>query len=257
MKVPFGVPDETPPSKDRVKPPAGYECDGPLVVWGGGMWDWLRPDLVVEAWPEVLKSHPNAILAFPGTEHPNPHVPEMSAVKRVRKLAKELGVLESLRFGGWLDRDDYLALLVHATCGVSAHAPGLEARYAARTRFLDAIWVGLPMVVTAGDEYAEYIADHDLGEVVGDYSPVSFARALRRTIESGASNLQDRIATVRRSLSWKKMAQPLLKWAQEPVSSHGPGAQFFQSAIGEPSPQGRPSDLVSLLKRLKDRLSRG
>ncbi len=254
--VPFGIPDEPPPAPDTLSMPKGYETDGPLVVWGGGMWDWLRPELVVEAWPSLLESHPNAVLAFPGTEHPNPHVPEMAAVKRVKKLSVELGVQDHMRFGGWLARREYLGLLARSACGVSAHAPGLEARYAARTRFLDAIWMGLPMVVTEGDEYAEYIADRGLGEVVRETGPKAFAAALRRTIDSGKESLQDRITNVRRSLSWQKQAQPLLKWADDPKITHGPGLEFFRNTAGETSPRGRPSDPGSLLRRLLSRLSR-
>jgi hypothetical protein len=254
--VPFGLPNDPPPSKDQMKPPEGLEGKWPLVVWGGGMWDWLEPEIVVSAWPEVLKRYPSAILAFPGTEHPNPHVPVMAAVGRVRKIAKELNVLDSIFFGRWFPREEYLGLLANASCGVSAHSPGLESRYAARTRYLDAIWMGLPMVVSEGDEYADYIADHKLGVVVRESNPSDFAQGMLRILETGRGNMADNFARARQRLTWRRMAAPLIEWAEEPRPAHDQGGQFFQDVAGRATPRERPSDVVSLVRRIIAKISR-
>ncbi len=255
--VPFGLPDSSPPSPDQAPLPDGYEPDRPLVVWGGGMWDWLNPELVVRSWPDVIKARPDALLVFPGTEHPNPHVPVMASVGRVRKLAKELGVIDHLRFGRWLERKEYIGLLAHAGCGVSAHARGLEARYAARTRFLDAIWMGLPMVVTEGDEYSEFLAARGLGEVVRSTEADVFANAVVRVLDSGKHSYDERFVEARTELTWSRMAGPLIKWAETPRKTHGTGMEFFRATVGDAAPRGRPGDLGSLLKRLVSKLSRG
>jgi glycosyltransferase involved in cell wall biosynthesis len=254
--VPFGIPNEQPSSMEHAPLPEGLDPKEPLVVWGGGMWDWLEPEIVVSAWPEVLKRYPSARLVFPGTEHPNPHVPVMAAVGRVRKKAKELGVLESLYFGRWLPRGEYLNLLASASCGVSAHSPGLEAHYAARTRYLDAIWIGLPMVVSEGDEYAEYVASHKLGVVVRESNPTDFANGIIRVLVDGKASLAENFTRARQRLSWRRMAAPLVEWAREPRLTHGPGSEFFQAVAGRATPRGRPADIYSLIRRIISRVKR-
>jgi hypothetical protein len=255
--VPFGLPSDPPPPKTDTPLPEGLQSAGPLVVWGGGMWDWLEPEIVVSAWPEVLKRHPNARLVFPGTEHPNPHVPVMRAVGRVIKIATELGVLDTVYFGKWFPRNEYLGLLANASCGVSAHSPGLESRYAARTRYLDAIWMGLPMVVSEGDEYADYISNHKLGVVVIESNPSDFAQGILRILETGRASLDENFARARQRLTWKRMAAPLVDWARDPAITHGPGSEFFQVVAGRAVPRGRPSDPMSIMRRIIARINKG
>jgi len=254
--VPFGLPAEPPPSADDLPIPDILPSDGPLVVWGGGMWDWLRPEIVVRAWPEVLASYPTARLAFPGTEHPNPHVPDMASVRRVRKLAEDLGIHETVVYGRWLPRDEYLGLLARADLGVSAHAPGLEARYAVRTRILDSVWMGVPMVVSGGDEYSDLIAQRELGLVVEAPDPSAFAKAMVHVLRNGRGAYAAAFSRARAELTWRRLARPLTLWASAPRSTHGPGAEFFRQTLGRLSPRERPSDLRSLLARLVARLRR-
>ncbi len=254
--VPFGIPDQAPPSADQLPLPDEYRTSGPMVVWGGGMWDWLKPEIVVRAWPEVLAEFPQARLAFPGTEHPNPHVPRPESVDRVRRLSKELGVADTLIFGKWLARDEYLGLLAHSACCVSAHSEGLEARYAVRTRFLDAIWMGLPLVVSDGDEYSGYIAENGLGVVVPASDPSGFGKAIIQVLRSGRGAYGESFVRARGEFTWSRMAAPLTTWATSPRITHGAGASFFSDSVGRPSPRNRPRDLDALMRRLISKLKR-
>ncbi len=56
--------------------------------------------------------------------------------------------------GAYEQRADWL---LEADCVLSAHADHLETRFAFRTRLLDAIWAGLPIVCTGGDDLAEQV----------------------------------------------------------------------------------------------------
>ena len=181
----------------------------------------------------------------------------MAAVGRVRKIATELGVMDSIYFGRWFPRNEYLGLLGNASCGVSAHSPGLESRYAARTRYLDAIWMGLPMVVSEGDEYADYIADHKLGVVVRESNPSDFAQGILRILANGKSSMAENFTRARQRLTWKRMSGPLIEWAKDPKSTHGPGSRFFRDVAGKESPRGRPNDPLSLVRRVITKISRG
>jgi len=252
--VPFGLPSTTPPSPDMVKVPDVYKNNSPIIVWGGGLWDWLRPELPVSAMPKILEIYPDARLVFPGTRHPNPHIPEPESLKRVKQLAKNLGIEKSLIYGSWLPRDEYIGLLTVATCGVSAHNPGLETRYAVRTRFLDAFWTGLPMVVSGGDEYSALISQYGLGKVIDSNVPDEFADAIIDIIKKGRGSFSGNFDRIRINHTWEKTSRPLVEWLKSPRLTHGKGASFFHDTLGETSPRTRPNDLGSLMTRVLSRL---
>ena len=71
------------------------------------------------------------------------------------------------------------AWLLQADCAVAAHHDHLETRFAHRTRLLDCLWAGLPVVCTRGDELAERIERDDLGATVASRRiPRALAAAL-------------------------------------------------------------------------------
>lgn len=252
--VPFGidpVPDPVPEIPEQYAPLSG----GKMIVWGGGMWDWLRPDIVVSAMPAVLKKFPDAHLVFPGTRHPNPHVPAMKNVKLCADLAKKLGIEKHVSFGSWLDRTEYLGLLAHADVGVCAHSGGLESAYAVRTRFMDSIRMGLPQVVSGDDEYSRYMNEYGVGKIVDSSDPEIFARTVCDVLSAGKDVFFAGFEAARSDLSWEKVAEPLVKFAKNPRLTHGHGVEFFSGTIGVVSPRSKPSDLKSLIHRLKDKLS--
>ena len=254
--VPFGVPNDEPPNISREKIPAEFHCEGVSIIWNGGMWEWLKPEMIVKAMPSVLVKYPNAKLFFPGTAHPNPHIPRMSVVGRVKELVKELGISKSVVFGDWLEREQYLALLSHSDVSVSAHARGLESQYAVRTRFSDSIWLGVPMVVSCGDEYSRLVREYELGEVIEDNDPEKFAGGIIKAVSTGKEAYKGGFEKARKELSWENTAKPLREWAKNPVVTHGNGSEFFTETVGMPSHGKRPNDFRSLLKRLGDKMRR-
>ena len=107
-------------------------------------------------------------LFFQGTKHPHPGVPEMAIVGESRALASELGALDTSVFfnTSWVDYSERENYLTEADAGVSTHFSHIETTFSFRTRILDYLWAELPMVVTAGDHFAELSAAEKLGVVV-------------------------------------------------------------------------------------------
>ena len=85
-----------------------------------------------------------------------------------RQSGRELGLDgRSVFFNrAWVPYDERLEWFAEADIGVSAHPESFEARLAFRTRLLDHIAAGTPLVVTRGDVLADLVEARGMGRVV-------------------------------------------------------------------------------------------
>ncbi len=177
--VPYGLPSSPLPPMPADFRPFDLDPSDPVLLWGGGLWDWLDPLTAIRALPHVLERVPNARLLFPGTRHPTPSVPTMSMVEQARELARSSGLLNThIFFGDWVPRDVWPHYLQRAAVGLSLHPASYETHLAFRSRLLEYIWAGLPMVVTGGDETALVVQRYGLGRVVGVQDVTGVAAAI-------------------------------------------------------------------------------
>jgi len=212
--VPHGV-DLGPPRPGRsLLRESGFAGESDrIAIWGGGIWSWLDPFTAIRAIERLRSTRKDLKLAFVGLDHPDPvlrraHAPlamEAMALVRDRGLEEVVGFLPR-----WLSRDDFAAHLRDADVGVSLNGETLEGRYATRTRVLDYLTAGLPVVCTGGDTLSELVDSHDLGCVVRAGDVDGAADALDRLTRGGARRLEDLAALER--FTWGNVAQPLLEF---------------------------------------------
>lgn len=168
--VPFGVPDEPFPTvPSAIKGVvAGIGPDDQVILWGGGVYNWFDPLTLVRAVDRLRARVPTARLYFMGLVHPNPGVPSMRMASDLRALSDELGLtgLHVFFNDGWVPFDDRAGYLRDADVGVSTHLDHVETAFSFRTRILDYLWAGLPVVATRGDSFAPLIEQRGAGRTV-------------------------------------------------------------------------------------------
>jgi glycosyltransferase involved in cell wall biosynthesis len=219
--VPTGVPDEPPPRAGSGTVPAhpAFEPGRQVLLWNGGIWDWMDAPTLVTAFARVLERHPGARLLFLGTGHPNPDVPAMGACSAARELAGRLGLLDrTVFFGGWAPYAERHRWLQAATLGVSLHREHLEARFAWRSRLLDNLWCGLPALLSAGDALGERMAAAGAAVSVRPGDVPGVEAALGGLLEE-----PERLQTMRAAaqelapaLRWSRLLAPLERFLAEP-----------------------------------------
>ncbi len=220
--APFGL-SSTPPRHERdvVKGVReGVAADDKLLLWSGGLYNWFDPLTLIRAVARLAERRPNVRLFFQGTKHPHPHVPEMAIVAQSRELAAELGVLDRNVFfnDAWVEFADRQNYLTEADAGVSTHHSHIETTFSFRTRILDYLWAGLPMVVTDGDHFAELIAAEGLGVVVPAEDVDALVDGLERVLfdDEFAAAARERIRVVRERYTWEKALAPLVEFVRSP-----------------------------------------
>jgi glycosyltransferase involved in cell wall biosynthesis len=221
--VPFGVPDH-PPEHSRAVLKGVVDGIGPddkLVLWGGGVYNWFDPLTLVRAIDELQKSRPSVRLFFLGMRHPNPDVPEMQVARETRRLSDELGLTGRVVFfnDGWVPYDDRQNYLLEADVGVSTHFDHIETAFSFRTRILDYLWAGLPVVATRGDALAELIDAGGLGRTVEPRDVDALTGALEEMLfdDVAAADARAAVIELAPTLSWSRVLEPLLDFCREPV----------------------------------------
>lgn len=241
--VPFGVPDAPPepgaPVVKGVVPGIG-EHDR-VVLWAGGMWNWVDPLTLVRATALLRERRPEVKTLILGTRHPNPEIGEMEIARRARALAEELGMLGAgVSFVDWVPYDERHRYLLESDVGVSLHRSGVESEFAFRTRVLDYLWCGVPMVVTAGDELAARIEREDLGRVVPPDDPPAVAAAIEALLDApDAAARSARMAAMRAELAWSRVVEPLRAFCASPhfAPDKASGAWFASGARRDALPR--------------------
>ena len=97
---------------------------------------------------------------------------------------------------------------------MSAHLDHLETRYSFRSRVLDYLWAGLPMVLTGGDILAGQVEAAGLGAVVAAGDVRGLEDALARMLADPPP--KQRFAALTRQYTWERVAEPLVEFCLAP-----------------------------------------
>jgi hypothetical protein len=229
--VPFGLSPDPPvpagPVLRRHFPAIGAE--DPVVVWGGGVYDWFDPVSLVRAVDRVRGTIPDVRLVFLGMNNPNPDIAEMARAVELRAVSDELGLIGTTVFFNeeWVPYDAWGSYLVDADVAVSLHLDNIETRFSFRTRVLDYLWARRPMILTGGDSLGDLVAARGLGITVAPGDVGAIADALTRLLAQALPRA-DFGPTVA-EFQWPAVARPLLRWLDAahrapdaPALSYGP-----------------------------------
>ena len=220
--VPFGLPSQAPRATGHgikgVVP--GIGADDFVVLWTGGIWDWFDALTVVRAAALLGQRDPRVKFYFMGVRHPNPANPQMVMARRAEQMARQLGVWERQVFFSehWIPYDERVNYLCDADLAISLHREHIETRLSFRTRMLDYLWAGLPIVATEGDVFAELIQDHKAGAVVpeGDAEAVASAVLDFARDEGGRQQAGANARRLGRDYTWERAARALARYCQAP-----------------------------------------
>ncbi|MNX50971.1 D-inositol-3-phosphate glycosyltransferase [compost metagenome] len=228
--VPFGLSSEPPrpgPARIRGILP-GVDDAARIFLWGGGIWEWFDPLTPIRAAASLQHAHPEIKLVFLAGKSPNPGTPTMPMADAARALARELGAMgRSVHFlEDWIPYQDRGALLLEADAAFTAHRDHLETRFSFRTRVLDYLWAGLPILTTAGDSMADLVTREALGEAIAAGDVEGWAAALLRTAsdDAGRAAQASRARGVSARFTWEHAVAPLARYCEAPYHTPRPVA---------------------------------
>jgi GT2 family glycosyltransferase len=223
--VPFGLPSTRPiHTKNVLKGVVeNIRKEDFVIIWGGGIYNWFDPLTLIKAMAKIAGLRDDIKLFFMGIKHPNPEVKELQMVNETINLAKKLNVYDKNVFFnyGWVDYDDRQNYLLEADAGIITHPNHIETRFSFRTRIMDYLWAGLPVISTEGDYLSAMIGKKGLGIVTRDGNVQGLVNAIIRLKDDRAFYRQcvRNINDIAGDFIWEKVCQPVIDFCRDPVTS--------------------------------------
>lgn len=220
--VPIGLPDDEPLStRHALRSRFGIPEDAFVAIWGGGIYQWFDPLTIILAIGRLAEQGVLVHLVFMGINHPNPNIAQHERCLQAIALADRLGLTGHLvHFNhDWVEYGERQDYLLDADVGVSAHFDNLETRFSFRTRMLDYLWCGLPIISTRDDVFADEIQSEHLGAVV-DYEDVNGWVEVLGRMKREKDFLMEcrcRVRAIAQRYRWSVVMKPVIELAHSAV----------------------------------------
>ncbi len=209
--LPFGLSAARPVKKHSVLKGEKIKDTDFLLVWGGGIWDWFDPFTLLRALAKIRVLRDDIKVYFPGLKPPSPDSQKMAIVNEFLSESRHLGMLDTTVFVNtewthYAERGDYL---LEADAGISLHRDSMETRFAFRTRILDYLWAGLPIITSKGDSWAEQVEARGLGITVscGDVEDVVQAILTMASDSSFKARCREHVEIVAGEYVWDRLLE--------------------------------------------------
>ena len=219
--VGFGLPEEKPiHTRDVLRGVCRNIKEGDkILLWNGGIWNWLDPITLIKAMKAIVQKRDDVKLLFMGSKHPSQKVPQMEVCSQAIQLAKDLELYDRyVFFNDWVPYEERSNFLLEADFGVCLHKEHLETKFSFRTRVLDCIWSGLPIIISKGDSMSELVEEKELGVVVPPGDELALKKALLTILDE--KKVQDKfksnLSEIAPQFSWGRVLQPLQDFCDSP-----------------------------------------
>jgi glycosyltransferase involved in cell wall biosynthesis len=209
--VPFGVSADL-PTYERLLPP---RAKGEKRLLFGGLYDWYDPWPVLAAFNELQEQGWKLLFI----RNPNPGSTPQDLFTQVENWCQSHRMGEDrVQFLDWIPSTRRYDLLREVDLMVATHLPSLETRLSLRTRFLDALVAGCPVLTSEGGAMSRMLKESDAGWVVPTDDASAVATAMQEILAGGAQveARRQRGRQLAASFRWEKVLEPLLRFCHKP-----------------------------------------
>ncbi|MBF0496443.1 MAG: glycosyltransferase [Deltaproteobacteria bacterium] len=235
--IPTGVPS-TPPKSTGASFIRGKLIpeDWRIVLWPGGIYPWFDGETAVRAFSIVAKQIERVALVFVGAHNPVSPTFSQDGFKVTKELAESSGLLgRRVFFYDWLPYDDRATMYEESDIVVLTYRDTLETKFSFRTRIVDCLWGGKPVICTEGDGLSELIDKNAAGFKVRPGDPSDVAEKMIHLLENPVlmEDMSRQASLLAGShFRWEKVIEPLNRFCHHPQSSRARSLSKTESLSG-------------------------
>ena len=243
--VPFGVPEELPPHWPYLPEVLPARAPGEKRLLFGGLYDWYDPGTLLDAL-ERLDSSGWSDWTLLLISNPNPESTPQRLLGEVEARCRKRGWWGGrVRLLDWVPSERRYDLLRDVDLLVAPHRPTLETRLSLRTRFLDALAAGCPVVTSEGGAMSRMLAAEKAGRVVPPGDAEALAAALSEVAETGVAPYAAGAARLLQGFRWEQALAPLVAFCR------APRIDPTKARFAHPLPTTAPADSLAFRLRRK------
>lgn len=208
ITTPFGIPEQPPPAESESPP--GVPDGWAVVLWWGGVWPWLDLETLLAARARLGQVPVSVVVPVaprPGSRSPGWSPRALAEALRAHGLQPP----QVVALDRWLPYSERHRILNRASLVAVLHRSGDEAALSFRTRALDAVWAGVPLLTSEGGEVSRLARQHGWGGVVAPGDAAAAAAAIELLLtEREQARCRLNLTRSRAEWTWARAAQPLL-----------------------------------------------
>jgi len=208
VDFPFGVPGK--PTSGEVRSIPGVPPENAVVLWWGGVWPWLDLETLLAA--RAMMGGRKLSVVVPVARRPG-SISRVFGPEDLEAAMRRHGLRhpEVVGLEDWVAYGERDALLMRASVLAVLHHPGAEAELSFRTRAMDGLWAGVPLLLTEGGEVAGIARSGGWGAVVPPEEPGSVAAALDLLLsERHQLRCREALEHARPHWVWERLAESLV-----------------------------------------------
>jgi len=208
--VPFGVPEGKPIHDKNVLKGKMVDKNDFVILWFGGIYPWYDAVILIRALKILTDKMKNIKLVFLGATHPTEIIPLKSYQNTVNEI-KRLKLTDYVIFVDWQPYEERANWYFESDVVICTYMHTLETELSYRTRVIDYIWGGLPVITSGGDEVSNLLNENMCGEIVEPGNSDMLAKTiLDLTIDRARlDNMRNNQAALAKRLSWSYVLKPL------------------------------------------------
>lgn len=208
IKVPFGAnPNDA----------ANHQYDSDTnssktILWWGGFYPWFDYEFLTELAPRLMDR--DIKLRIAGAVNPFVRVPRFAS--EANAVIRKLKTFENVEFIDWLPYRERFKAFEGVAAVIALNKLGPETTLSWRTRYVDLLEQGMPLLTNGGDPFGDMIVGAG-GGIEIDPDPNICAREIENAIqESVRKDFVYAQKQILKNLSWKNTAKDLSNFLNSP-----------------------------------------
>jgi glycosyltransferase involved in cell wall biosynthesis len=212
--IPYGI-DNTQPDPKRTPISDLLICTSNTpfkLLWFGGIYPWFDVTILIDAM-KILRDKHNIVLTMVGIQNPFITNPDfLKTVENVKKKIELENISDVINIHEWVDYESRADWYLDSDIIITINKPGIENEFAWRTRLVDYVWSGIPVLTNGNDPLGELLIKYGAAARCDIESAETLAESIQRLIidKESLRKMSQRMKEYRPKLYWDKLVKPIV-----------------------------------------------
>lgn len=220
--VPYGVPEEEPILEENY-----FEFKEPLFFFGS-FYDWYDTEILKEVLWELKKEME---FHFIITKHLRPQTTPQKKFEEFFKWSQERNLLEkNIHIIDWIPYNERTKAYFSSSLSLCFYPKGLETELSFRTRILDFLYGGLPVIALKGSELENLLKEEE-GVFFIERDPSLIIKKVKEVLKISKEKRIEFSKKIREKFGWEMVLKPLKDYISNLKPIKGEKKKFWEKIL--------------------------